>query len=84
MNLTKVRLLGATTTKQATDEVGAESDAAAVRRRAEAMEELAQIEINFAKLRDQLYIQRMRDNERDREEIEKGESQRGQATRFKS
>ncbi|GAA5928475.1 Sds3 domain-containing protein [Sporobolomyces koalae] len=48
------------------------SDAAFMRKRAEAMEHLTKIEIHFAKLRDMLYVERLTEVEKDRIAIETG------------
>lgn len=45
-----------------------------MRKRVEAMEQLTRIEVQFAKLRDQLYIDRMGEIERERLRVEAGES----------
>jgi hypothetical protein len=48
------------------------SDDAFLRKRAEAMEALTKIEIEFARLRDKLYIERMADVEKERIGVETG------------
>jgi hypothetical protein len=48
------------------------SDAAFLRKRAEAMEALTKIEIQFAQLRDVLYVERMEEVEKERAGIENG------------
>lgn len=48
------------------------SDASFMRKRGEAMEHLTKIEIQFAKLRDMLYVERMTEVEKDRIAIESG------------
>ncbi|GAA5916692.1 hypothetical protein JCM6882_002269 [Rhodosporidiobolus microsporus] len=53
-------------------EEGDTSDAAFIRKRAEAMEALTKIEIQFAQLRDVLYVERMEEVEKERTGIESG------------
>lgn len=50
------------------------SDDAFVRKRAEAMEALTKIEIEFARLRDKLYLERIAEVDKERIGVEKGES----------
>lgn len=49
------------------------SDDAFVRKRAEAMEALTKIEIEFARLRDKLYLERMAEVDKERIGVETGE-----------
>lgn len=49
-----------------------DSDDAFLRKRAEAMEALTRIEIEFARLRDRLYVERMTEVEKERIGVEDG------------
>lgn len=51
-----------------------DADDVHLRKRTEAIEALTRIEIEFAKLRDLLYIERMADVERERIAVENGQS----------
>lgn len=51
----------------------ADPDDAFLRKRADAMEALTRIEIEFARLRDKLYIERMTEVEKERVGVENGE-----------
>lgn len=59
-----------------------DSDDAFLRKRAEAMEALTRIEIEFARLRDRLYVERMTEVEKERIGVEDGERHRRTSSRL--